>query len=453
MNCLIFRFSIAAAALLLIITPSCGEKAPSSQSNDPDAISALLDISYPDLAKLEPNAKTALDEMRTQLDQLLQAKDTPNSTLGLAFGKMGTLYFTNRFMQEALNCYRNAAFLQPDAYRWRYYLGRLHLEDQRTSEAQTALEKTLELQPKHTPSKVLLGQLAMARGEKETAESYFSDVLSTELQNAPALYAMGALLLEKGSYEEAAQHLQTCLLVQPYARATHGLLAKALTGMNQPEAAAIQERAKTDRKPILRDPLMDEVHNQRFLVLYRISEALRINQRDEDAVTLYNNSIDIRPDLSGPRLGRMISLIRLGKYQTAIETLSDDILAGEDVPNFKHILARLLAASPEEEVRNPEKALVILEELRQDHMSPALVETMAMALASLGKFKTAIQYQETAINLAVQTEQPNLLPSLEKNLVKYRQQEPCHQPWAEDDPFFKIVTYQGETQLQKRTGA
>lgn len=432
---------------------ACGGPSKTSESNDPDSISKLQTVGSPDLSKLEPKAKQSIETLREKLDELTANKDTPKSTLGLAYGQMGTQYFINRFSEEALACYRNAAFLQPTAFRWRYYLGRLHMEEGRADEAKAALEKTLSLQPNHVASNVLLGQMALQAGDDEQAETFFKKVLEKQMQNAPAHYAMGAISLQKGDYETAARHLQTCLLIQPYARATHGLLAKALRGMEQNQAADIQDRAKTNRKPILRDDLMDEVMNQRFLVLYRIAEALRINDRDKDAVTLYTNAIDIRPDISGPRLGRLVSLVRMGEHQQALDFLADDILAGNDAANFKHLMARILAASQDDSVRNGEKALVILEDLREKHMSPTLVETMAMALASLGKFPTAIQYQETAIEMAIKAEQPELLSSLERNLAAYRENKPSGAPWAKDDPFFKIRTYQGESQVAKPPGA
>jgi len=63
------------------------------------------------------------------------------------------------------------------------------------------------------------------------------------------------------------------------------------------------------------------------LLLYRVSEALRLSQRDEEAAGMYDLAIDIRPDLKGPRVGRALSLIRSGEHQRAVECLEDDILA------------------------------------------------------------------------------------------------------------------------------
>jgi len=439
------------AISLLLLSLGCGQQG-GSNTGDPDLITEILNVSTPDLSQFEPAAREALEKQRNTLNDLILAKDTPQSTMGIAYGQMGTQYLAHRFFGPALECLRNAAFLNKDAYRWRYFLGRLHLEQDRTEQAKKAFQHVLEMNPQHVASKILLGQIELKSGNTEQAEALFKEALTEKPQSAVAQRELGRIYLDRGEYQKAAAHLQTCLLIQPYARAVHGDLAKALHGMDQGQAAAIQERAAATRQPILSDPLMDEVLDQRFLLLYRVSEALRLSQRDEEAAGMYDLAIDIRPDLKGPRVGRALSLIRSGEHQRAVECLEDDILATKDSDNFKHMLARLLAASSDTQVRNPEKSLRILEELRSDNMSPDLVETIAMALSNLDKFESAINYQQTAIDMAIQAEQSDRLPALEANLAKYRDKQACKTPWQPDDPLYSYVAYKGESELQKRPG-
>ena len=445
-----WSYLIGILAVFLVYS-GCGRQGGAT-ANDPDRITEVLPISTPDLSQFEPSARENLEAQRNTLNDLILAKDTSDSTLGIAYGQMGTQYLAHRFFGPALECLRNAAFLNKDAFRWRYFLGRLHLEQNRSHEAQKAFEHVLEMKPGHIPSKILLAEILLKSGDKEKAEGLFREALDVKPQSAVAHRELGLIYLNRGEFEKAATHLQTCLLIQPFARAVHADLAKALHGMEQEKAATIQERAAATREPMLTDPLMDGVLDQRFLLLYRISEALRLNQRDEEAAGMYDLAIDIRPDLKGPRVGRALSLIRSGKHQRAVECLEDDILATKDSDNFKHMLARLLASSSEDQVRNPENALRILEELRQDNMSPDLVETIAMALSNLGKFESAINYQQTAIDMAIQAEQSERLPALEANLARYRDNLACQTPWQPDDPLFNYVAYKGESQLQKRPG-
>ena len=70
-----------------------------------------------------------------------------------------------------------------------------------------------------------------------------------------------------------------------------------------------------------------------------------------------------------------------------------------DQPGFAHALARLLAAAPDDRVRDGARADAIMSDLLKTQQTPALAETMAMALAELGRFDEAVRWQREAIDL------------------------------------------------------
>src|SRR4030095_10987341 len=71
-------------------------------------------------------------------------------------------------------------------------------------------------------------------------------------------------------------------------------------------------------------------------------------------------------------------------------------------PGFPHALARVLAAAPDDRVRGGTRALAIATDLLKTQKTPGLAETMAMALAEVGRFDEAVKWQQDAIAAASQ---------------------------------------------------
>jgi hypothetical protein len=59
---------------------------------------------------------------------------------------------------------------------------------------------------------------------------------------------------------------------------------------------------------------------------------------------------------------------------------------------------------------------------------------MAMALAELGRFDEASQWQRNAIDMASKSGRLDVVRRLAANLGQYEIRRPCRVPWADDDP-------------------
>ena len=102
--------------------------------------------------------------------------------------------------------------------------------------------------------------------------------------------------------------------------------------------------------------------------------------------------------------GAAMNLVRLERYDEARARLER---AAEDYPGrrsrFTHPLARLLAAAPDDGVRDGDRALAIVEGLAETEQSLLLGETLAMALAEVGRFGEAATVQRDLIAAAGQS--------------------------------------------------
>jgi tetratricopeptide (TPR) repeat protein len=149
----------------------------------------------------------------------------------------------------------------------------------------------------------------------------------------------------------------------------------------------------------------------------------------------YAEVIRTSPAISQARFGYAMALVRLRRYQEARDRLTDAVKTYPDQPGFAHAVARLLAAAPDDRVRDGRTALALLEPLIKQQKTIGLAETMAMALAEVGQFEDAVVWQREAMTAAGQTP-PDTLARLSENLRLYESRKPCRIPWREDDPVF-----------------
>jgi hypothetical protein len=138
--------------------------------------------------------------------------------------------------------------------------------------------------------------------------------------------------------------------------------------------------------------------------------------------------------VSQASFGYAMALVRLGRYQEARARLESATKTWPDQPGFLHALARLLAAAPDDRVRDGARATSIMNELLKTQQTIAMAETMAMALAESGRFDDAAQWQRDAIRAATESKRDDLVRKLSANLRLYESRQPCRTPWTPDDP-------------------
>jgi tetratricopeptide (TPR) repeat protein len=167
---------------------------------------------------------------------------------------------------------------------------------------------------------------------------------------------------------------------------------------------------------------------------FSLANALRRTGRVEESLPHYADVLRINPAVSQASFGYAMGLVKLGRYGDARARLERDVKAFPEQPGFAHALARLLAAAPDDRVRDGRRANVILQGLLKQQRTPALAETMAMAQAELGRFTDAIAWQRTAMDLARASGRTEGMAHLSETLALYEARRPCRTPWTSDDP-------------------
>ena len=244
----------------------------------------------------------------------------------------------------------------------------------------------LALDPDHAALRQRLGTALYLLGDVAGAEAEFDRVRRESPHFPAAHYSVGVLLQGQGRDREAIERFKTALRYRPNDGDVRQRLAFSLRRTGAPAAALDHYRA-----------------------------VLRMDPAASDA-----------------RFGAAMALVQLGRHREARERLDAGLEDFPGAPIFPHALARLLAASPDADVRDGRRALRLVERLAQGERTIDLGETMAMALAETGRFGEAAAVQRELIAAAEAEGLRDVASRLAVNLRLYAAGRPCRTPWPDD---------------------
>lgn len=268
-------------------------------------------------------------------------------------------------------------------------LGIAALDRKEWPAAAAYFRKGVELAPDNPSLRHRLGTALFMAGDEAAAEKAFEEVVRRSPEFARARYSLGVLRLTSGRTSEAVMEL----------------------------AAAVKH-----------DP-------SDFAARVRLAEALRQSGHLEESLSQYEKANGIDPQSAEARFGYALTLVRLRRYQKARDRLVEGMQAYPAQLAFAHALARLLAAAPDDRVRDGRQAIMLTQQLlKQQKQTLDLGETMAMALAEVGQYDQAITLQREVIAAVRKASHEDVAGQLLQNLELYERHQPCQTPLRPNDP-------------------
>lgn len=411
--------------------------------------------------------RNELDRSATFFEKALTIR--PDEVVTLL--SLGSVYLDQDRPDEAELRFTRALSLQPQSAAALFGAGRVALAKRDYARAVERLEKALALNPKGTVIHYPLAMAYRGVGDVKKAEMHLQqrgdvkvdppdplmDELEGLLQTAQAFENRGFRAIGQGAWKEAAAHFSKAAELAPRNPALRLNLGTALLQAGDgrgalqqyeeavrlsPESAnahyslgLLLEMSGRDREAI--DRFSAAVTHDPNLLSARLTlaDALRRNGRLDESLSHYERITTVDPTVGDARFGHAMALVRLGRYEQARNDLTDAMKVIRDRRRFAHALARLLAAAPDDRVRDGRRALAIVEELLEGDRTLELAETYAMTLAELRRSDEAVQVQREALAVTRRSGgDARLIRRLAENLARYERGEPCRTPWSDDDP-------------------
>lgn len=269
---------------------------------------------------------------------------------------------------------------------------------------------------------------AVHAGHHEEAVEVFQQALDQEPENTNARVSLARSLYLTGRPEKAREQLQQALNREP----THAL-ANFFTGVLLSTTGETQAANEYFTATLQAEPEHSGAHH--FLG----DTSMRAHDYS-NAARHYAQVAQTVPQNMPARRTLALAMLRAGKSHGEVKNkLIHTLEAFPEEAQIKLLLARLLAASPDDQVRDSEKALVLAQALFDQANLLENAETLAMAYAETGRFEDAAALQQNALDAALAARQFVALARLEKNLKLYRAAKPCREPFSDHDPMFQPI--------------
>jgi tetratricopeptide (TPR) repeat protein len=383
---------------------------------------------------------------------------------------LGEMYLALGRPADAEPHLKAATELQPSSTAAWFHRGRAALAAGDHRRAVSDLERARALDPRAEAIDYQLGLAYRALGDGRAAtylnhradaasivpDDPLMNDLQSRLQSGAAYLTRGLEAIERRDWPDAVSNLRKATELSPRDTTSHLNLGTALFISGDRPGARIAFETAIKLSPEVPKPrftlgllaeseLKDAEAIEQFTTAVRLdpnyleahaslADALRRTGQVEASLPHYQKVLSIDPSASYARLGYGMGLVRLGRYREARTWFEQAQALHPDQPGFAHALARVLAAAPDEGVRDGRRALRLTDALMQSNRSWTLLETRAMAAAELGDFDTAIKSQQAAIDEAGKIGQRDAVAHMQTILDLYRRGMPCRTPWRANDP-------------------
>ncbi|MGH9338814.1 MAG: tetratricopeptide repeat protein [Acidobacteriota bacterium] len=236
-------------------------------------------------------------------------------------GRLGMLLHAHDQYEAAAPCYERAHRLQPQEFKWSYYLGLTQIELARTEEALASLSHALKLEPDYLPAQLKLAQTLLATGNvKESRQAY--QVLAERFPEAPEVhYGLGQAASAEGNSAGALEHYRKASQLDPEFGSAHYALALALRSLGGAEDAEkhMALYKKYRGQVPAHDSFVAELHRLRAGSREHLEQGLKLQQEGkiEEAVQAYKRVLEADPERVQAHINLLSAYLSWGKLEEA----------------------------------------------------------------------------------------------------------------------------------------
>jgi tetratricopeptide (TPR) repeat protein len=338
---------------------------------------------------------------------------------------MGQVSASNRDYATAVRYFQETLAQVPGANRVHYSLAmayrglgnaekvKAHLAQQGTVGVRVSDPLVDALQDLITGERVYLsrGKVAFEARRFAEAANEFRKAVATKPESVTARVNLGAALTQIGDLKGAVEQFEEAPRLEPGKANAHYNLAVILAGENKHEQAIAHLRAALQAEP--------NDLNARFLLAQQLKKA----GNADEALNEYSRVVQADPGNESALLDQVKLLYRKGQVKEALDGLEKSHAQYPQRGRTVVLLAYLLAASPQTDLRNGARALDLAQRVYSAANAPQHGALVALALAELGRCSEAAEWQRRMIQLAEQN--TDLADKLRAGLKHYENSQSC----------------------------
>ena len=257
------------------------------------------------------------------------------------------------------------------------------------------------------------GKLAFEAQRYAEAAGEFRKAVAAKPDSVTPRMNLGAALTQLGDLQGAAEQFEEALRIEPGKVNAHYNLAVVLASQNKHGETIIHLHSALNVDP--------NDLNARFLLA---SELVKSGRLDE-ALVEFSRVVQADPNNEGALLEQAKLLHRKGQFKQALDVLEKGHAQYPQKGRTAVMLAYLLAASPQFELRDGVRALDLAQRVYQATSALQHGALVAMALAEIGRCSEAAEWQRRMIIAAEKESNTDLLPKLRAGLKLYEEVQSC----------------------------
>ncbi len=297
------------------------------------------------------------------------------------------------------------------------------VELNRSEDALALLSKTIEAKPSEALYR-LRAILYRMDGKEEEALADLNKALAMQPKDPVALLQRAEIAIFKGDIKSAKSDLRSAVRLAPQvADATQAIYVRCLIAN---EEGRTSDAINDMKKLVEREP--DNLGRR-----FQLANLYQVDGRPRKAIETFTQILEREPgnvlalrSRADARLGVGAHDEAIRDYERALEAADED--DPEELSGILNNLAWVLSTSPEEELRDGERALELGERAAKltDYKEAHILSTLAACHAEVGDFENAVRWSEKSVELA-RAEEHGQLEQLEKELESFRDGK----PWRE----------------------
>jgi arylsulfatase A-like enzyme/Flp pilus assembly protein TadD len=321
-----------------------------------------------------------------------------------------------------------------------------YVHEGKFAQVEKICEKLLQINDEYPETYNHLGRAVLGRGDNEKARECFARYVELRPTQAGGYNNLALALTRLDDRAEAAKVLEKSIELNPDFAQAHFNLGRVLGRMGQFEKAISHlNRAKelAPTQQAIDRELQKVLKNQQQMTKalndlqtspdsaepnYEMARIYHGQDKLEQAFEHCTRALEDKQISVDLRLKIINLLLRLARLKTAVAQL--ELILDTDPGNLPALntLAWVLAVTPDETVRAPDRAVQLAQKVCQltDYKLASVLDTFAAALASAGRFDQAVKNAEKAIELAESAAQQELQNEIKDRLKLYKKNQPYY---------------------------